>query len=875
MRRPDGFAGALVRVAALLVPRSGRAEWRREWEAELAAWREAGRSTTGSAMGAFPHALWLCWEGWTMKIEQLGRNLRLAARTLVRRPLFMLAVVATLALGLGATVSVFSVVHAVLLRPLPFPEGDRIVVVAEPDANGEPGPVSHGTVVDWRVRSGSFEALAAVRGWQATLTDEGDPEQVPALRTNAKFFDVVGVRPELGRAFRADEDLEGAERVVVLSHALWQRRFGGDPEIVGRPITLTGLDYMVVGVMPADFEPLISELYFQRAALWAPLRYAGSDDADCRTCRHLRAFARLRPDVPLRTAQVEMGEIQRELAGMHPDAYDDRGVRLVPLASEVAGPVRRALWLLLGAVSFVLLIACANVASLVLARASGQRREVALRAALGAGRAHLMGQRLAECLLLAAVGGTLGVVLGGWGTRILVALAPADVPGLDHVALDPPVLAFAVAATALSAVLFGIVPVLQASGVGPGEALKEGGRGVVGGRSRRLRDALVVLDVAVAIVLLVGVGLTLQSFVRVLRVDPGFDPEGVVKMEVNALGPEYEEEGPVLGFYREVERRIASLPGVEAVGLVSQVPMGGSFDRVGIAVEGHEESPSGWPSPERYVVQGDYFRAMRIPLLAGRALGPRDNEGDESPFVVMINDTFARTFFPGESPIGGRLKMGSENAPWRTIVGVVGDVRHYRLEDAPNPQLYVPEAQWASGYMNLVVRTRGEPAAVIDAARQEVWAVDRGIPVPGVATMDEVVAHHTARRRFVLSLLSTFATVALVLAMAGIYGLLAYHVAQRTHEIGVRVALGAARSDVFRLIVREGMSLTLVGVALGLLGALGLTRYLSSMLFDVEPTDPLTLLGVAGLTAAVAFVACSLPARRATRLDAPVVLSIE
>jgi predicted permease len=807
-------------------------------------------------------------------MDRFWNDLRFAVRTLTRRPLFVVTVVATLGLGIGGVVALFSVARAVLMRPLPYPDGDAVVVLSEPDDDGSSGTTSFATIADWTQRSRSFAEISMVRGWTVTLTGEGDPEQVGALRVSSSFFDVLGVQPMLGRSFRPDDDDPTAERVVVLGHDLWRRRFGADPSIIGRAVTLTGSDYTVIGVMPDTFEPLVSTAHFQRAEIWSPLRYSATDAFACRTCRHLRAVGRLAPGVDVERASAELGELTRELAREHPADYGRPGAVVRTLRDQLAGPVRLTIQVLLAAVALVLLIACANVASLVLTRSTAQRRETSLRTALGASRGSLVAQTLTECVLLALGGGALGTALGAWGTELLIATAPAGVPGLEHVELDTGVVAFGLGLALLTAVLFGVGPALYGARAEPADALREGSRSSAGRGLRRARAALVVSDVALALVLLVGVGLTLRSFLLVLGVDPGFDPEGVVVTQVNALGPEYVEEPAVVALHREISQSVLAIPGVETVGMSSQLPLGGSFDRAGLVVEGRPvDGPALVPDAERYAIVGDYLSVLRIPLLRGRALGDQDRE-DTSP-VALVNETLARRYWPDEDALGGRIRLGGDDAAGMTVVGSVGDVRPYRLEEAPNLQVYVPQSQFATSYMTLAARTSGDPTAVADGLRRAVWAVDADLAVPAASLLEEVVSGATAQRRFVLGLLSVFAGLAILLTMVGIYGLLAYHVEQRRQEIGIRVALGAARGDVFRLVVVRGLGLTLVGVAVGLVGALALTRFIAAMLFGVAPTDALTLVTVTALMLGVSLLACWLPARRAARVDAPLALAAE
>ena len=868
------IAFLLVRIAALLVPRARREEWRREWMAELDAWEAAGRPLMGSALGAFPHALWLTCEDWTMRMGRLGTDLRVVTRTLFRRPLFTLAVTATLMIGVGPTIAVFSVVEAVLLRPLPYPESHRILALGEVDDAGSLGNTGFTTAWDWRERMASFSELSVIRTSSGTLTGAGDPEPLAGMRVSWNYFDLIRVQPALGRDFLPEEDRAGAARVVLLSHGLWERRFGSDRSIVGKAITLGGNDFTVVGVMPRGYEDVPSATYYAPAEYWLPIQYqVGAGDA-CRTCRHLRVLARLAPGVSLESARTELAGVMDALIADHPADYPRARAAAEPLHDVVVGPVRTPLRVLLGAVGFVLLIACANVASLMLSRASEQMHEVALRSALGASRSDLMAHAGVQCVLLATAGCTAGAALGAGGARLLVALAPSGVLDPDQLRLHGPVVAFALGVTLLTTLVVGVAPVLYGSRAHPAAALKDEGRTSAGRGRHRARAFLVVADVAVALLLLSGVGLTLRSLVGVLRVDPGFDPSNVARVVVSPSGPQYGDDAAVLAFHRQVLDNVRALPSVASAGLASQVPLGGDYDRIGLDIEGRViPDAARHPEAERYLVAGDYLETMRSPFLEGRVLLESDDEN--APYVVLVNETFARRWFPAGDAVGSRIRPGRQDNPWRTIVGVVGDVRHYALEQPAEPQIYVPQPQWPSGFMTLVVRTRGESTELLAGLREAVWSVDRDIPVSGMTTFDALIATATAQRRFVLGLLGVFAAAALLLTGVGIYGLLSNDVVQRKREIGIRVALGAGYGEVFRFVVVRGLSLSLVGVGAGLIAALGLTRFLEGLLYGVEPTDPLTLAAVACLMLGVALMASWPPARRAMRLDASTTLASE
>ncbi|MCI0489536.1 MAG: ABC transporter permease [Blastocatellia bacterium] len=815
-------------------------------------------------------------------MTNLFQDVRFGIRMLLKNPGFTLVAVITLALGIGANTAIFSVVNAVLLRPLPYTEPERLVAVLEHDREGPDNTTGYATVADWREQSETLEHIAAVRGWSPTLTGGGEPERLPAMRVSANFFKLLGVRPAIGRDFLPEEDRPEVWRVVILSHSLWQRRFNSDPDIAGKQITLSGNGFTVAGVMPAEFEEMISPNYYEQAELWAPLGYDPSLSYGCRTCRHLRAIARIKPGVSLEQADAELDQIMGNLIRDYPKEYSAAGVSLVRLQERFAGEISPALYVLLVAVGVVLLIACVNLANLLLARATGRQTEMAIRAALGAGRARIVRQLLTESLLLALMGAVAGIVLALWGMEFLTSFSPDAVDRFSPVSLDTRVLLFTLGISMLTGLLFGLAPAVQASKLDLNLSLKEGRRASTGGPQRHFRSALVVAEIALALVLLAGAGLLLRSFARLLDVAPGFDTKNLLTMSVSALGPNYEEDAQVLNFHREALRRIEALPGVEAVGLVSNLPFSGNYDRSGMLIE---EKPiantADAPSPERYGIDPGYLRAMRIPLLRGRECTWQDNA--DAPLVVLINQSLAERFWPGEDPLGKRIKLGGEEGPWRTIVGIVGNVKHLSLDSPLTWQVYLPHAQWTGSFVYLTVRaskdedffSSKDTSTLLAAVRNEVWTVDKDQPVYDMATMEQLLSKSVAERRFTLVLTALFAALALVMASVGVYGVMSFSVGQRTQEIGIRQALGAQSKDIFVLVIRQGLMLTSFGVALGLASAFALTRFLESALYEVSATDPVTLVVISLLLASVAIVACYIPARRAARVDPMVALRYE
>jgi putative ABC transport system permease protein len=810
-------------------------------------------------------------------MQTLWQDLRYSLRMLRKTPGLTLVAVLSLALGIGANTTIFSIVNTVLLKALPYAEPERIVlawgdIAAEGNHRSQ---VSATDVADWRQQNKVFEEVTTYSGWSATFLGNGEPERIPGIQVGDGYFQLMRGTPLLGRAFLPEEQQDGKDQVIVLGYALWQRRFGGDPHIVGQKVNLGGRPYTIVGVMPADFRPLPSSLVDPQGQFYRPVAEPPNEEE--RSSRHLRSIARLKQGVTLQQAQAEMSVIASRLEREHPTTNAGRGVRLVTLPEDTVGGLRRTLLTLFVAVVFVLLIACANVGNLLLARSTVRQREVAIRAALGAGRARLLRQFLTESALLAALGGVVGLLLALWGTSFIESLGARVTPLLGGLKLDTYVLGFTALISLLTSFAFGLAPGWRASRPDLNEALKEGGRssGAASG-SQHLRGALVVAEIAMALVLLVCAGLLIRSVMRLRDVQPGFNPQNLLTMNVPLPSSRYPKNTSWVAFYEQLTQRLENLPGVKAAGFTSVLPFSDNFDGRGLAVEDHPRPRGQEISVDLYIVTPDYLRAMSIPLLNGRALTERDRE--DGPLVALINETMARLLWPGQSSLGKRIKFpGSEKnpQPWRSVVGVVRDVKQYGLDRESPMQIYLPEAQFPTSFMTLVVQTSAEPASLSAIVRKEIHALDKDLAVDKVATLESLLADSTALRRFSMLLLILFAGLALTLATVGIYGVMSYAVTQRTHEIGVRLALGAQQGNVLRLVIGQGMTLSLLGVALGLAASFALTRLMQSLLFGVSATDAATFIVVPLLLAGVALLACWLPARRATRVDPMVVLRYE
>jgi predicted permease len=813
-------------------------------------------------------------------LEELWQDLRYGVRVLIKNPGFTLIAVLTLALGIGANTAIFSVVNGALLRALPYrdPAGLVMVWANRPQLQAQLGledfPVTAADFVDWRDQNQVFEQMAAMRPQSLNLTGSGEPEVLVGVRASASLFSLLGVRAVIGRAFLPDEDKAGAHRVVMLSHGLWQRRWAGSAEIIGQTIRLDNDAYTVIGVLPPGFNyPRKGEFpaYFEsfgKFDLYLPIAFTPAE-LNNRDRGYLAVLARLRPSVSIARAQAEMDAIARRLTEQYPQTNTDKGVRLEPLHRQVVGKARKALLVLLGAVGCLLLLACANVANLSLSRAAGRASEIAIRAALGAGRGRIVRQMLTESLMIALAGGALGLWLAWWGVKLAPAISPDYLPRADDIRLDTSVAGFTFIVSLLTGIMFGLLPALQASRLDINETLKEGGRNAADGPRRHLRSFLVVGEVALAFVLLVSAGLLLKSFVRLVGVDPGLDPQRVLTMDILLPRAKYAGVERAAFFQRALER-VRTLPGVEAAGAVSPLPLSGAHSSTAFSIEGRPPSPGQTIQAGRRWASPDYFKTLRIPLRTGRLFG--ESDGAEATPVVVINESLARQYFANENPLGKRLAFDST---WREIVGVAKDVKYSGLEDEAGPEFYLPMAQVPAVFMTLVVRASGDPAPMAPAVRAQIWAVDKDQPVSNIRTMEQLLANSVAPRRFNLLLLGAFALAGLTLAGIGLYGALSYTVAQRTREIGVRMALGAQTSDALRLVIGEGMKLALIGALLGLGGALALTRLMKTLLFEVSATDPLTFIVIAAVLIIVALLACYIPARRATKVDPIVALRYE
>jgi putative ABC transport system permease protein len=805
------------------------------------------------------------------KNEALLQDVRYGARLLARHKGFTAVAVLTLGLGIGANTAIFSVVNELLLNPLPYSDAERIVMLWEVTPEGESqNPISSANFRSWREQGTVFESMAAFTDRRYNLTGGGEPEEVAVQLATPELFRVLDVKPFLGRGLTPADALSNAPDVAVLSHGFWLRRFGGDRGILGKPIMLNGAPTTVVGVLPPGFQWHIRQMSntTKPSEIWVALELPAEEPYS--RGRFLSAVARLKPGVSFAQADAEVDTIAARYALDSPKYNKGYTAEVIPLREQFVGKVRPALLILFGAVGFVLLIACVNVVNLLLSRAAAREKEIVLRTALGARRVRVMRQLLTESLLLAILGCALGLLLAAWGIRALVAISPADLVNLQGVGLNFKVLALTVAVSLLTGLLFGLAPAFEATRLNLGDALKEGGKGAAGhsARSSRLRGALVIAEVALALVLLAGAGLLIKSFLRLQGIDPGFKQENVLTMVMRLPGAKYTEDQQMVAFYRKAGERLRALPGVLDAGMVNYLPLyGGLGARTSFTIEGRPAPPDGeGPATDVRVTDATYFRAMGIPLLRGRNF--TDSEIAEARHVVLISEAMAKQHFPGEDPIGKRITVPMSAEPVPTeIVGIVGDVRYESLVDEAYPTVYMPIPELTYPFMTLVFRTGGDSLHIAPAVRKALLEIDPDQPVSDVRTMDEVMATTVGRARFNTLLLGLFAGLATLLAAIGIFGVMNYSVTLRTREIGLRMALGAQPREVLRLILKQGLLLTAIGIAVGLAGALALTRVMSGLLFGVGSTDPATFAAIALLLTLVSLIACYLPARRATRVN--------
>ena len=790
-------------------------------------------------------------------METLIKDIHYGIRSLLTRPAFAAVAVLTLALGIGANTAIFSVINAVLLRPLSYEQPDRLVTFRSNQSALDLADVVAASHTFTKIGGEVLQPLAYTAG--------AEPVQIQVGQVSGGYFETLGVKAARGRYLNADDDQTGGPFVVVLSHALWQRQFGGDQNILGKTIPLSGNSYTVIGVMPAGFKSPR-----ENTEAWTPVHISNPVAANFRGVHFLRTYGRLAPGATFQQASAEMRIIDQQLATQYPADNKNRTTALIPLQERIVGQSRSALLILFAAVSLVLLIACANFANLLLARGAERGREIVIRTALGAGRWRIVRQLLTESILIAVLGGAIGVIFAWWGINLLIALKPANLPRLDEVGVDLRVFGFTLGISLLTGLIFGLLPAWTASRVAVGSGLKEGARGASASRSQqRLRNAFVVGELAVALVLLVGAGLLVKTFWKLRNVDPGFSPDHLLTMRVELPETRYKEVDPQTRFRAQALANINSLPGTQAA-MVSELPLSGDALDHDFLIEGRPPiAPGDEPSLETRSVMGDYFHVMKVPLKSGRDFQKQDFDPN-APLVGIVNDEMVKQHFPNENPLGKRVRWArNPTVEWIEIVGVVGNVKHFGLDLPEQPALYSPYTQINSWkrWMTFAVRTQADPAGMTQAVKEQIWKVDAQLPITRVQTMNEVAAASFDARRFNMFLLTVFAGLALVLAAVGVYGVMSYAVTQRTHEIGIRMALGAQVGNVMRLVMKSGLIIAFVGVAIGLGGAFVLTRLMSSLLFAVEPTDKATFAGVSTCLLLIALAACYIPARRATKVD--------
>jgi putative ABC transport system permease protein len=803
----------------------------------------------------------------------LSQDIRYAIRLLLKRPGFTVIAIVALALGIGANTAIFSVVNTVLLRPLPFNEPDRLVWFWEVQPRLYTAPFSPADFLDYQAQNQSFEEMSAFRQMSFNLTGGDQPERINGAIVSASFFSILRAAPAQGRGFLPEDGTAGAARVGIVSHGFWQNRTGGDPNLIGKAITLSGESVTIIGIMPPDFN------YPNRVEVWVnprqvvpePFSTFTENVITIRGGHYLSVIGRLKPGISLPQAQADIDTVVSDLQQKH---NSNHYVHLVTLHEQTTGNTRPVLLVLLGAVGFVLLIACANVANLMLARATARSKEIAIRTALGASRARVIRQLLTESLLLAVAGGAIGLLLGSWGVDLIVAISPPDTPRLAEIGMDSQVFLFTLVVSLVTGLLFGLAPALTASKPDLNETLKEGVRGGSdGGRMGRMRAVLVVAEVALSLVVLIGAGLLVKSFTRLQDVNPGFDPANLLRFSVSLPGKRYGEPSDRRQFSEQLIERLKSLPGVQGVALANDLPIEGDDTTSYPTVEGGEAAAADDRFLiGRHVINTEYFRALGISLLRGREFTSSDIEG--APPVTIINDLAARRLWPDEDPIGKRLRFGGQESPWLEVVGIVADVKHNGLDAEPSLETYSPYAQETTPYLSVAVRAV-DPASLAATVRREVQAIDKDQPIYDVMTMEKILSTSVAPRRLSMVLFSLFAAVAMLLAAVGIYGVMSYSVTQRTREIGIRMALGANSRDVVRMVVGQGMKLAVIGIVVGFGTALALTRLMASLLYGVSATDPVTFAAISLLLTSVALLANYVPARRATKVDPMIALRYE
>ncbi len=813
-------------------------------------------------------------------MHALWQDVRYGLRMLAKNPGFTVAAIVMLALGIGANTALFSAVRTVLLNSLPYKNPEQLVTLTASESTSiDPQNVSYGKTQDWRERSRAFESIALYRSFRPVLTGQKKPEMLRGGRVSANFFGTLGIFPIQGRSFLPEEDRPDTWHVVMLSYGYWKEAFGGREDVVGSTIYLNQTPFRVVGVLPENFNPPIFSYFSKPPQVWAPLGYDASTPNACRTCQHLRSVARLKAGTSVESAREGMKGISASLAREFPNDYAlDEIVLIRPLQEQIVGKVRTTMWLLLGATGFVLLIACANFANLMLSRATARQRELAVRAALGASRLQLGRQMFTELMLLALTGGICGVLLANWGVSALAGWGPANIPRLAEARVDIPVLIFSLGVSILTGLIAGVIPALQAARTDEREALQSGGRGTAGLSRGRLRSFLVVGELGLAFVLAIGTGLLIRSLEQVIGVQPGFQTRELHSLNFSLIGPKYDKDPQVVSAEQELLRRIRKLAGVTDAAFVSTLPLGGGYDQRNIFTQDHPVAlDTEAPGVDTYYVSDGYFETMKIPLLRGRYFTAADIMAGSDAQVAVVSESTAKKMWPGGDAMGKRIKLGGrdEKKPWSTIVGIVGDVRQYGLDTAATADAYVPYTQNLDSSQVVVLRSGLPTQSLTHAVEEQLAALDKDAPVFGAQSMEEMIADSLLQRRFVAGLVGGFGVLALVLAAIGIYSVIAYGVAQRTSEFGIRLALGALPQNVLGMVMLSGVRLTITGLGIGLVLALALTRLMSGLLYEVSPQDPLTILGVALLLSAVALGASWLPARRATRVDPIVALRYE